>query len=70
MIPERFHGAHGFVDDIALAAYVLADVKPENLKAYWEEEADILELTQNIVKDAEKMVGPKIWQRLKDLVEI
>ena len=70
MIPERFHGAHGFVDDIALAAYVLVDVKPEYLKTYWEEEADILELTQNIVEDAEKMVGPKIWQRLKDLVEI
>jgi len=70
LIPERFYGAHGFVDDIALAAYVLQDVDDENLKKYWQSEIDVTQLIGEVVANAEAMVGEKIWKELKKLADV
>jgi len=72
-IPEEFWGALGYVDDIALAAYVLncimKDIDPDIVINNWMGEADLNNLVSDILDVAEDMVGKKWWDKLKDLVK-
>ena len=72
-IPEEFWGALGYVDDIALAAYVIncimKDIDPEIVLNNWTGETDLNILIVDILNVAEDMVGKKWWDKLKDLVK-
>lgn len=72
LIPEEFWGALGYVDDIALAAYVLKHIQksagPEFVKKYWQPERDIQVFIDAIIDVAEEMVGANYWKKLKELV--
>ena len=72
-IPEEYWGALGYVDDIALAAYVLdiiiRDNGIETVNTHWNLEQDIHSLIANILNVAEEMVGDIWWHRLKELVD-
>lgn len=69
LIPEALLGPFGFADDIVLAAIVLNGLMnktdPEIVKQYWMGDEEVLHVIQSILAVADKMVGQKIWQKLK-----
>ncbi|NQV50504.1 MAG: DUF1232 domain-containing protein [Candidatus Marinimicrobia bacterium] len=73
LIPEVLFGPIGYLDDVALAAYVINSVMkkcdPAIVRRHWAGEQDILDLVQQIVDVAADMLGNKIWDKLKNLVK-
>lgn len=71
LIPEALTGPVGYLDDIALAAYVLNAVvnktDPAVVRRHWAGEEDILPLIQKILAAADRMLGGGLWQRLRGL---
>ncbi|MHB8132021.1 MAG: YkvA family protein, partial [Mobilitalea sp.] len=69
IIPEALLGPVGYVDDVALAAYVLNSIinntDPEVIKRNWAGEQDILVVVQSILRVADEMVGSGLWKKLK-----
>ncbi|MFH1214848.1 MAG: DUF1232 domain-containing protein [Candidatus Neomarinimicrobiota bacterium] len=72
-IPETYWGAIGYVDDIVLAVYVMNLVMQETgaafIEKHWEGPQPIIGVIQNILVDADKMVGPDYWSKLQALVK-
>lgn len=72
-IPEEFWGALGYVDDIALATYVLNDIlqsnDPQIILKHWQISEDLTDMISDILNDAEEMVGKKWWAKLNELVQ-
>jgi uncharacterized membrane protein YkvA (DUF1232 family) len=72
LIPEAIAGPAGYVDDIALAAYVLNSIvnktDPEVVQSHWAGDADVLDLIQQILEVADEMVGSGLWKKLLGLV--
>ena len=62
-------GPIGYLDDIALAAYVLNDlineIDPQIIRKHWAGEKDILDLIKTILANADKMIGGKLWQKIR-----
>jgi uncharacterized membrane protein YkvA (DUF1232 family) len=71
LIPEAIVGPVGYVDDIALAAYVLHGIvnhtDPEVLRRHWAGEGDILDVIRQILAAADRMLGSGVWKKLKRL---
>ena len=69
LLPEAFLGAVGYLDDIAVSAYILNDlindVDPQIVRKHWAGEQDILDLVKTILANADKMIGGKLWERIK-----
>jgi uncharacterized membrane protein YkvA (DUF1232 family) len=69
LIPEGLLGPVGYVDDIAVAAYVLNsivnNVGPDILKKHWAGDTDVLALISTILKASDRMVGSGVWKRLR-----
>lgn len=69
LIPELILGPIGYVDDIALSAYVLNSLinktDPEIVKKHWAGDGDILILIKHILDIADEMVGVN-WKKLTD----
>jgi uncharacterized membrane protein YkvA (DUF1232 family) len=70
LIPEALVGPLGYVDDIALAAWVLNSIinessDPELLRKYWAGEGDVLDLVQSILLKADEMIGSGLWAKIK-----
>jgi uncharacterized membrane protein YkvA (DUF1232 family) len=69
LIPEAVLGPVGYVDDIALAAYVLNGIlnhtDPEVRRRYWAGEGDVLEVIQRVLATADRMVGSGVWRRIR-----
>ena len=69
LLPEMFLGPVGYLDDIAVAAFILNDlineVDPQIVRKHWAGEQDILILIKTILTNADKMIGSKMWQRIK-----
>lgn len=67
LVPELILGPVGYVDDIALAAYVLNNLinktDSEIVKKHWAGDKDILILISNILAIADEMVGVK-WKEI------
>jgi uncharacterized membrane protein YkvA (DUF1232 family) len=72
LIPEGFLGPVGYVDDIALAAYVLnsilSNTNEEVVRKHWAGEEDVLDVIRQILSVANQMVGSGLWKKLKRLV--
>jgi uncharacterized membrane protein YkvA (DUF1232 family) len=68
ILPEALIGPMGFLDDIALAAYVLNSVikntDPELVRQYWAGEGDVLDVIQKILNAADKMIGSGLWNKI------
>jgi uncharacterized membrane protein YkvA (DUF1232 family) len=64
-----FLGPIGYLDDIAVAAFILNDlineVDPQIVRKYWAGEQDVLDLIKTILVNADEMIGSKMWQRIK-----
>jgi uncharacterized membrane protein YkvA (DUF1232 family) len=73
MVPEILMGPIGYVDDMALAAFVLNSIVNNTdhdiVKEHWAGEGDVLELIQLLLKKADEMVGKGLWSKLKGLVK-
>ena len=73
LFPEALLGPLGYLDDVALAAYVINSVlkncDQEIVSRHWAGEQNILELVQQIVDVASDMLGNKIWDKLKRIVK-
>ncbi|MFC1564354.1 YkvA family protein [candidate division KSB1 bacterium] len=73
LLPEAILGPFGYLDDIALAAYVLNkvvnDTPPELIRKYWAGEHDILMVIKNVLGVADSMLGKGLWKKLKGRFE-
>lgn len=73
IVPDVIVGPSNFLDDVALAAYVLKGVlnhtNKEVVEKHWAGDRDLLETIQSIVDKAEAMVGLSVWNRLRKLVD-
>jgi uncharacterized membrane protein YkvA (DUF1232 family) len=72
LIPEAIVGPVGYLDDIALAAYVLHGMinhtDPEVLRRHWAGDTDILVVIKQILASADKMMSSSIINKLKRLI--
>ena len=68
-LPELLLGPVGYLDDIALTAYILNDiineVDPKIIQRNWAGEKDILVLVKTIIANANNMIGSGLWKKLK-----
>ncbi len=68
-IPELILGPIGYLDDVALAAYVLNDiineVDPQVVARHWAGEKDILLLVKTILINSDQMLGSGLWKRIR-----
>ncbi len=69
IMPEMFIGPIGFLDDIALGAYVLNGIVnktfPEVLYRCWAGTGGVLEKTQTALRVADKMIGAGLIKKLR-----
>ena len=69
LLPEIIAGPIGYVDDIALAAYVLNNLvnktDEEIVRKHWVGDKDVLNVIQIILDVADTMVGSGMWANLK-----
>ena len=70
LLPEAVLGPAGYVDDVALAAYVLSRLinagHGEVAKELWAGDEDLLEVIRRVLELADEMVGSGLWERLKN----
>lgn len=68
-IPEAQLGILGFVDDAAVAAYVLKDLinelPPDVILRNWLGPFDIFLFVQDILSNADKMLGATLWKKIR-----
>jgi uncharacterized membrane protein YkvA (DUF1232 family) len=73
LIPESIVGPVGYLDDIALAAFVLNRlinrIDPGIVEGHWAGDGDVIDLIRKIVTLADQMIGSGMVRRLKDLME-
>ncbi len=73
LIPEAIVGPIGYLDDVALAAFVINSVMKNCdhaiITRHWAGEDDVLVLVQQIVDVSSDMLGNKIWDKLKRMVK-
>lgn len=69
LVPEVILGPIGYLDDIALVTYVLNGllnkVDSEVVKRNWPGDEDILDVIQQILRVADKMIGVGLWNKIK-----
>ena len=69
IIPEAIFGPVGYLDDIALAAYILNDlineIDPQVVTRNWAGEREIINLIKTILANSDKMFGSGLWQKIR-----
>jgi len=69
ILPEAFLGPIGYMDDLAVAAYILNDfINHGNMDIvyeHWAGDSDVLASIQNILTIADKYFGQGLWERIK-----
>ncbi len=68
-LPEGLLGPIGYLDDIALTAYILNDivneVDPQIITRNWAGETEILLLIKTILINSDKMLGSGLWKKIR-----
>ena len=71
LLPEAIAGVTGYLDDVALAAYVLDTVvsktDPDLVRRHWAGDADVLDLIRRILRSTDRAVGSRLGRRVKNL---
>jgi len=69
LLPEALVGPLGYIDDVAVAAWVLHGLinktNPEVVRRHWAGDGDVLDLVQQIIQLADEMVGSGLWARIR-----
>ena len=72
-LPEALIGPLGYIDDVAMAAFVLNSVinktNPEIVRRHWAGDKDILDLIQQILQVADEMVGSGLWAKIRKVFD-
>jgi uncharacterized membrane protein YkvA (DUF1232 family) len=70
VLPEALLGPVGYVDDVALAAFVLSRLVNAGhgavAKELWAGDGDLLESIRRILEVADEMLGSGLWGRVKN----
>jgi uncharacterized membrane protein YkvA (DUF1232 family) len=73
LLPEALMGPVGYIDDIALSAYVLngllKSTSPSVLREHWAGEGDVLVVLERVLEVADGALISGLWRRLKSLVD-
>jgi uncharacterized membrane protein YkvA (DUF1232 family) len=73
LVPEGLIGPAGYIDDVALAAYVLHSilnsVDPKILEEHWAGNGDVLKNIQEILRVADEFIGSGMWNKIKRLIK-
>lgn len=71
VMPEALVGPAGYIDDVALAAYVLNTILsgagPEVLREHWAGDGDVLDHITGVLKVADELIGSGAWNKIKRL---
>ena len=69
LMSEGLLGPLGYIDDVAVAAFVLNRVinktNPEIVRRHWAGDKDILDLIQQILQVADEMIGSGLCERIR-----
>ncbi len=69
-VPEEVVGPSGYVDDVALAAFVvqrvLDDVEAEVVGQHWTGDEDVAATADEVLAFARYSLGPEIWATVKE----
>ena len=69
LLPEALLGPFGYLDDIALTAWVINDyinmTDAAIVRENWAGDQDILTVIKNIITAADKMIGAGLWKKLR-----
>ncbi|TFG98498.1 MAG: DUF1232 domain-containing protein [Calditrichales bacterium] len=69
LLPEMFLGPIGYLDDIALSAYVINqyinETDPAIVRELWAGDQDVLTVLKNIIQAADKFIGSGLWKKLR-----
>ncbi len=72
LLPEAFLGPLGYLDDLAISAYVLNGLlnnsSPELIQKHWAGEGDVLVQIKRVLAKADEMIGSGLWQKIKKMV--
>jgi uncharacterized membrane protein YkvA (DUF1232 family) len=71
VVPQALVGPIGYIDDVALAAYVLngmlnSDEAPL-VREHWAGDGDILAVVQGVLEVADSAIGSGLWRRIKGI---
>ena len=73
LMPEAFLGPIGYLDDLAIAAYVLNNIinnnSPEIIQKHWVGDGDVLLLIKGVLAKADEMIGSGLWGKIKNAVK-
>ena len=73
LIPEALVGPAGYLDDVALAAYVLNSVVNATdaaiVRRHWAGDGDVLDVIRKILGVADEMIGSGLWTTLRNTVD-
>ena len=73
LIPEGLLGPVGYLDDVALAAYVLNSVVNATdaaiVRRHWAGDGDVLDVIKKILEVADDMIGSGLWATLRKTVD-
>lgn len=71
LMPEALLGPAGYLDDIALAAFVLNGIinntSKELVQKHWAGEGDVLSVIQHILGVADEMLGSGLWNKIRGI---
>ena len=74
LVPEILLGPFGYVDDVALTAYLLNHfmnhVEPSLLNEHWPGRERAKVVIQRILKQANVLLGARIWTRLRRVLGV
>ncbi len=72
-LPEGIIGPVGYLDDIALAAYVTNKVinsaGEEKVKKYWPGEENLIETIEKVISKVDEYLGSGLWKRIVNFVD-
>ncbi|RJO67326.1 MAG: DUF1232 domain-containing protein [Myxococcales bacterium] len=72
LLPELLTGPAGFLDDAALAAYVLNGlvngIDPELVRRRWAGGEDVLVVIRRVLRTADETLGRGLWMRVRSLL--
>lgn len=69
LVPEALVGPIGYIDDVALAAYVLSSMLNSDeapiVREHWAGEGNVLDVVKGILDVAESAIRGGLWRNLK-----
>lgn len=69
LVPERLVGGAGYLDDVALAAYVLKGIAEHRgdgfIAPHWSGDGELVPLIDEILGSVEAIIGSELWRKIR-----